>query len=120
MTKVAILPEPTQSGTVKYRAVAGAQQSIGKTPGEALDALTAALPPEQAGTLVVVQHCQADRFFNAEQQQRLEQLMARWHNSRDTGTPLPAAEQAELDALIEAEVSAASERAAALLREVEG
>ncbi|MBI2946837.1 MAG: hypothetical protein HYY23_04270 [Verrucomicrobia bacterium] len=120
MTKVAILSEPTETGAVAYRAIAGARQSVGRSAGEALDTLTGALPPEEAGTLVVVQHFLPDRFFPIEQLARLRQLMAEWRVARDRGVSLSAAEQSELDALIEAEVRAASERAAAMLREVEG
>lgn len=119
MTKIAILPEPTETG-VAYRAIAGAKQSVGKTAGEALDALTGALPTEELGTLVIVQHFRPDRFFTAQQQERLTDLMARWRTARDCGSRLSALEQSELDALIEAEVCAASQRAAAMLREVEG
>lgn len=120
MTKVAILPEPTEAGGVGYRAIAGAKHAVGKTAGEALDALTGALPPGESGTLIIVQHFRPDRFFTAQQQERLKELMGRWRSARETDTRLPAAEQSELDALIEAEVRAASERAAAMLREVEG
>lgn len=56
MTTVAIFPIPHHQGEVSYQAVAGAQQSEGRTAGEALDALTAQLPEGSAGTLVVVQH----------------------------------------------------------------
>jgi trimethylamine:corrinoid methyltransferase-like protein len=49
----------------------------------------------------------------------LKDLMARWRAARDKGATLDATEQAELDQLIEMEVRAATERAAALLREVE-
>lgn len=59
-----------------------------------------------------------DHFFTTEQQQRLQQLMARWRAARDAGSALPPEEQAELQALVEAEVRAATERAAALLREL--
>ena len=120
MTKVAILPEPTDRGATTYRAIAGVRQSVGKTAGEALDALTAALPESESGTLVIVQHCRPDGFFTAQQQERLKHLMAGWRAARDASTSLPPAEQAELDALIETEVRAASERAAAMLRELEG
>jgi hypothetical protein len=119
MTKVAIVPEPTQSGKRAYRAIAGNQQSIGKTAGEALDALTASLSQEEAGTLVVVQHHRPDRFFTAEQQARLEDLMSKWRAARDAGSSLPAEEQVELDSLVEAEVRAAGERTAALLKALE-
>jgi hypothetical protein len=120
MTKIAILSEHTETGAVAYRAVAGAKQSLGKTAGEALDALTGDLGAEESGTLVIVQHFRPDQFFTAEQQERLKQLMAEWRGARDRGTSLPATEQAELDALVEAEIRAASDRTAAILREVEG
>ncbi len=51
MTKVAILPIPTEKGEVSYRAVAGDRQSHGRTAGEALDALTTQLSDEEASTL---------------------------------------------------------------------
>jgi hypothetical protein len=116
MTRVAIFPEPTESG-VTYRAVAGRQQSTGKTAGEALDALTARLPPDGT-TLVIVQTLRPDAFFTAEQQRRLGDLMNRWRSARDAGTGLPALEQKELEALQEAELRAATQRAVALLDEL--
>jgi hypothetical protein len=58
-----------------------------------------------------------DDLFTAAQQQRLAELMALWRTARDAGTTLPAQEQAELDALVEAELRAACARSAALLRE---
>ena len=119
MTKVAIVPEPTESGAIAYRAIAGRQQSVGKTAGEALDALSASLPEEEAATLVIVQNHLPDEHFTAEQQARLKELMARWRVARDAGNSLLPAEQAELDALIEAESRAAGRRAAAVLRELE-
>ena len=119
MTKVAILPEPMDTGHVAYRAIAGKRQCVGKTAGEALDALTALLPEDEAGTLVIVQNLRPDRFFTAKQQERLKELMARWRAARDAGTLLSPDERAELDALTEAEIRAATERAIALLGELE-
>lgn len=119
MTTIAILPESIEPGRVTYRAISGQQQSVGKTAGEALDALTAALTHEASATMVIVQHQQADRFFNATQQARLKDLMLRWRAARDAGEALPLAEQSELDALVEAEMRASGERAAALRRELE-
>jgi hypothetical protein len=118
MTKVAILPVPTVTGDIVYHAMAGDKQSHGKTAGEALDALTAQLPAEEVGTLVIVQNFRPDQFFDANQQRRLAELMERWRTARDTGTVLPAAEQAELNALIEEEVHASAKRTAALLHEL--
>jgi hypothetical protein len=118
MTKVSILPVSTATGDIVYHARTGDKQSHGKTAGEALDALTAQLPEEEAGTLVIVQNLRPDSFFDADQQRRLAELMERWRAARDAGTPLPTAEQSELDALIEEEVRASAKRTAALLHEL--
>ena len=114
MTKVAILPIPTEQGDLSYRAIAGEKHAQGKTAGEALDALTAQLSADEASTLIIVQSLRPDRFFTAAQQQRLEALMARWRTLRDQGATLPTDEQAELETLIAAELQAAAARAAAL------
>jgi hypothetical protein len=116
--KVAIFPEPTAQGDVEYRAIAGGYQAIAKTAGTALDAVTSQLPADDAGTLVIVQNHRPDQFFTAQQQRRLTELMARWRAARDAGGSLPPSEQAELDALIEVEVRASGERAAALLADL--
>ena len=114
MTKVAILPIPAEHGACSYRAIAGERHAQGKTAGEALDALTAQLSADEASTLIIVQSLRPDRFFTAAQQQRLEALMARWRTARDQGAGISATEQAELKALIEVELQAATGRAANL------
>ena len=114
MTKVAILPIPTEQGALFYRAIAGEKHAQGKTAGEALDALTAQLSADEASTLVVVQSLRPDRFFTAAQQERLAALMDRWRTARDQGATLPADEQTELEALMAAELHASAARAAAL------
>jgi hypothetical protein len=114
MTSVAIHPVTDPEGEVFYQAVAGERRSEGRTAGEALDALAAQLPQEEAGTVIVVLRSQPDRFFGAEQQQRLAELMARWRTARDRDEVLPMDEQAELDALIEAELRASADRSAQL------
>jgi hypothetical protein len=116
MTTIAILPENSGSPTTNYRAVAGPNQATGRTAGAALDALTAQLGDLDSTTLVVLQQARPDRFFTAEQQKRLEELMARWRTARDAGQPFPPEEQAELDALVLAELQAATERARALVQ----
>jgi DNA-binding transcriptional regulator YbjK len=118
MAKVAILPIQTETGGVSYRAVAGDKQTHGKTAGEALDALTAQLSEEETGTLVIVQSLRPDRFFSVGQQKRLAELMERWRTARDRGETLPANQQAELEALVEAELRASADRAAALAGEL--
>jgi hypothetical protein len=114
MTTIAILPE----NSTGFRAVAGKFQSVGRTPGEALDALTAQLDEAERGTFLVVQPLRPDAFFTVQQQQRLRELMDRWRAARDTGNTLPAEEQTELDALVDAETRATAARAAALARVV--
>jgi hypothetical protein len=114
MTKVAILPIPTEQGALLYRAIAGEKYAQGKTAGEALDALTVQLSADEASTLVIVQSLRPDRFFTAAQQERLAALMDHWRTARDQGASLPTDEQTELEALIAAELHASAARAAAL------
>ena len=111
MTSIAILKEETGAGNVTYRAVAhrGAAQSVGRTAGEALDALTCQLPREEAGTIVVIQEMAPDRYSTAEQIQRLNELTER----ANQGT-LSQEEQFERQQLIETEILASGQRAAAL------
>jgi hypothetical protein len=118
MVRVAILPVPTAAGTMAYRAVAGDKQSEGKTAGEALDALTRQLRDDENTALVIVQSLHPDQFFQAGEQARLAELMARWREARDSGTALPAAEQTELEALIDEEARASARRTAAWLDEL--
>ena len=115
MTTVSILSVPAAEGGTMYRALAGQRRSAGKTPGEALDAI---LDPDDSATLVVVQQNRPDRFFPAESQRRIEELMARWC-ARDAGATLAPQEQEELEGLVQAELRAAGQRAAALANELE-
>ena len=116
MTTIAIVPEAAGTGNTCFRAIAGTKDAVGKTPGEALDAIASQLEETESGTLIVVQNLRPDRFFDAEQQKRLQELMERWRQAKGSGVPLPSAEQEELEQLIEAEVRAATARAAALVR----
>ena len=118
MTKIAILPLSTENDHTVYQAVAGEKQSQGFTPGEALDALSTQLTDSEAGTLIIVQNFRPDRFFTAAQQQRLADLMAHWRSLRDRGEAFPPDEQAELDALVGAELNASAERAAAMASDI--
>ena len=114
MTRVTILPVPTEQGDLSYRAIAGERSAQGKTAGEALDAITEQLSAEEASTLVVVQSLRPDRFFSAAQQERLTTLMARWRTAGEGGTKLSPGELTEHEALIEAELLASTSRAATL------
>ena len=114
MTSVAILPNIEGENGSRCLAVAGQFRSVGRTAGEALDALTAQLDESQKGTLVIVQSFAADGLFSAQQQQRLAGLMSNWRQARDQGAALPVDEQRELDSLVEAELKAAGQRTQSL------
>lgn len=118
MTTIAILPDNPQGSPAGFRAVSGEAQSSGATVGQALDALRTQLGEPEQTTLVVVQPMRSDKLFTTAQQQRLAELMDRWRAARDGGASLPPQEQAELDALVEAELRAATERSSALVREL--
>jgi hypothetical protein len=110
MITISIIPEKPNTGELIWRAMSGESESFGKTAGEALDALTAKLNGEAAGIPLLVRQLEPDRFFTLEQQQRLNDLMARWRAARDAGHTLPANEQTELESLVEAEVRGAGLR----------
>ncbi|MFZ2358266.1 MAG: hypothetical protein WA040_02865 [Anaerolineae bacterium] len=118
MTSVAIMPVTKSGGEVRFYALAGDKNSHGRTPGAALDALTDQMAEEDLNTLIIVQNFRSDRFFDARQRQRLTELMDSWREARDAGIGLPRSTQAELDALIEAELRASADRTAALLAEL--
>lgn len=118
MTTVAILPVQTDGRITTYQAVAGRRMAEGKTAGQALDALTAQFPDVDAESLLVVQRLRADKFFSAQQQQRLQALIERWRESRDQGSAMSPGEQAELESLVEAEVIASGRRAATMAEEL--
>jgi hypothetical protein len=60
--------------------------------------------------LLLLQNHQPDRFFTAQQQQRLTELMSLWRTARDVGDSFPPDLQSELDALIEVELDATAAR----------
>jgi hypothetical protein len=71
-----------------------------------------------ASGIGIVQDLRLDSFLDADQQRRLVELMPHWSAAAGVDTPLPTAEQTELDVLIEEEVRASAERTAALLHEL--
>jgi hypothetical protein len=114
VTLVSILPVPTDGGGFAFQAVAGDKRSQGATAGAALDALTAQLSSDDAGTLVVIQRFRPDEFFTAMQQQRLAELTEERRAAHNRGESLAAEKEAELRDLIEAELRGSAARAAAL------
>jgi muramoyltetrapeptide carboxypeptidase LdcA involved in peptidoglycan recycling len=118
MTTVAILPISSASGEKSYQAIAGDKQSVGKTAGQALDALAAQLGETEFSALLIIQNFHSDQFFSATQQQRLAELMSAWRTARDQELELPPEQQAELNRLVDAELLAATARTAAIAQQV--
>lgn len=104
----------TTTDETMWRATTDGLEVLGKTAGEALDGLRKRLGTEQNDIFIVREQWQPDEFFTAEQQQRLSDLMERWRVARDSGKRLPNAEQAELEALIDAQLEGSANRAAAM------
>jgi len=113
MATIAIFPLSNQSEP-GFVALTPRHQSIGKTPGQALDALTEQLPYDELGTMIIVQRQHADRFFGAAQQDRLQTMMDSWRHERDEGAMQLGQENDELRTMVEAELRAAADRAAEL------
>ena len=65
MTKVAVLEENDGAHQVSFRAVTAGNQAMGRTAGEALDALTSQLPDGGADTLIIVRSLRPDHLFTA-------------------------------------------------------
>jgi hypothetical protein len=115
MTHVAIFPGATEHG-LEFRAVAGDKQSVGRTAGEALDALTPQLSEENAGAVIILQAWRPDEFFDSQQRARLEELMRLWRTARDRAVAFAPQLQAELDSLTAAELKASELRTERILR----
>lgn len=113
MTQIAIVPIASETGDIRYRAIAGERESDGRTAGEALDALTAQLSPGSQSLTLMVSTVAADTFFPVEKQLRLNQLMEDWRAARERHEELPHAMQQSLEQLVEEELLASTQRAAA-------
>ena len=115
MNAISIIRTQTPEHGTRYhaKAVRGGQQSIGKTRGEALDALTLQLNLDADDELYLVAEMKPDLFFTAEQINRLQELIAK----ADAGT-LTQEENTEYAALAEAELVASGQRVAALMNEI--
>lgn len=118
MTTVPVFADPTESGPRVYRASARGRESYGGTIGQAIDGLPGDIAEDDGPLVVMVHSLRPDRFFNADQQKRLAELMDKWRLMRDTGGGMSAEEQSELDDLVEAELRGATERSADILRQI--
>jgi predicted Zn-dependent protease with MMP-like domain len=99
MTAITIRTDQKETGERQFRAIAGNRQSLGRTMGEALDALTAEWGDKVQETVVLIQRFQPDQYFTQAQYDRMQALLTR----RLTLTP---EERTELEALIDAEIDA--------------
>src|SRR5215471_5448997 len=108
MTSIAIHTENSEAGAPRFRAVAGNRQAVGRTMGEALDALTADWGDDIQETAVFIQRFEPDAYFTAAQYYRMQELLAR----RAT---LTAEERRELETLIDAELDATIARTDGLM-----
>jgi hypothetical protein len=107
MTTVTIrTARPTQDDS-RFIARAGNLRGVGRTMGEALDALAAQWGELKETVPVIIQHFGSDRFFTQAQYDRMQELRAR------IGM-LSSDEQAELESLINAELDATIARLDAL------
>lgn len=109
MSAITIRTENNAVGDPRFRAIAGSRQSIGRTMGEALDALTADWGDDIQETAVFIQHLQPDAYFTAAQYCRMQELLAR-------RAALTAEERAELETLIDTELAATVARTESLMR----
>ena len=109
MTGVVIRTEESEPGKPRFRAIAGDRQSVGRTMGEALDALTADWGNDIQETAVLIQRFHPDSYFTAAQYDRMQELLA--HRAS-----LTAEERVEIEALIDAELEATVARTDRLVR----
>ncbi len=118
MTKVIITPERSGGTVARFRAATRGHESVGNTPGAALDALAGQLNDQEAGSFVIVQNLRPDEFFTAAQQDRLLALLAGRREAQQRGRDLEPVEEAELELLVQAELDGAARRAAAMIQEL--
>jgi hypothetical protein len=118
MIKVAVYRESPGVEPMPFRAISGKAQAMGRTAGEALDALALQLPSQEAETLVILRNMSPDRFFGAGPRSRLEELVALRREALAGHAVMTEQEEAELEQLVDAELRAATERATALHRDL--
>ena len=99
MSSIVIRTDQKETGERRFRAIAGHRQSLGRTMGEALDALTAEWGDSIQETVVLIQRFQPDQYFTQAQYDRMQALL-------DRRSALTPEERRELEALIDAEVDA--------------
>jgi hypothetical protein len=113
---VRILKDKQVGASSRFLAVAGGVQSEGETAGAALDALTKQLGDAAGDPMLVVvaRPFHPDSFFTEAEQAELEGLMNAWRSARDHNGTLNPADEARLEQLVTAELTAAARRSATL------
>jgi hypothetical protein len=106
--RVSVRTEGRDSGELWFRAFSGNRQSVGRTMGEALDALVADWGDDLEEAAVLIHRFRPDRHFTEAQYRRMEDLLAR-------RTALTAGERAELESLIDAELEGTVARTEGLI-----
>ena len=115
MPTLSVLVDSNGSAAPLYRACARGREAVGGTIGQAIDGLPKEVAEGEGLLMVLVQSFRPDKYFTAEQQKRLTELMDK---SRSITDALSSEEEAELKALIDAELRGATERSAELLRRI--
>jgi hypothetical protein len=118
METITIISEDPASPSAAFRASSCGRESVGKTPGAALDALTDQMQPSETSTLIVIQNHKADVFFTASQQDRLQELLNIREKCELSGNAMVPSERSELESLIAQELDGTARRAAAMADEL--
>jgi sarcosine oxidase gamma subunit len=107
--RTVFVTQETHNGR-NYRAMAEGKESIGNTIGAALDSLTSQLDQPERETIYIVKRDAPDEFFTADQQTRLQELMAKLHDMQAGKYVLTNAEQQELEDLVNEELDGVARR----------
>src|SRR5262249_51370065 len=107
MTAVTIRTDPQNTNNDRFIARSGNLRAVGRTMGEALDALASQWTEITETVPVIIQHFGPDRFFTQAQYDKMQEL-------RSLMETLSLEERNELEALIEAELDATISRLDAL------
>lgn len=97
MSTISIHQDTKSDEEPRYRAIAGGQQKVGATMGQALNALMAEWGNDVPETVILIQRFQPDAHFTEAQQRRKRELLSR-------RTDLTQEERAELESLLDAEL----------------
>ncbi len=108
MIPTSVQIEEQSTSPIRFRAISGRHQSVGRTAGEALDALLEQEKDEVDSSAIIIQRFVPDAHFTQAQHDQMKMLLVRRN-------ALTEAESAELDALIDAELEATIHRTQSLL-----